>query len=84
MELFMLLAYGTKMKVMLRVGILKYYHFNIERKIIMEKIFDEIVDGKRVIKLKMTEAEIEAAKKRKAEMKAKQEQRKAEMKAKRK
>jgi hypothetical protein len=34
----------------------------------MEKIFDEIVDGKRVIKLKMTEAEIEAAKKRKAEM----------------
>ena len=30
----------------------------------MEKIFDEIVDGKRVIKLKMTEAEIEAAKKR--------------------
>ena len=37
----------------------------------MEKIFDEIVDGKRVIKLKMTEAEIEAAKKRKAEMEAK-------------
>jgi hypothetical protein len=36
----------------------------------MEKIFDEIVDGKRVIKLKMTEAEIEAAKKRKAEMEA--------------
>ena len=37
----------------------------------MEKIFDDIVDGKRVIKLKMTEAEIEEAKKRKAEMEAK-------------
>jgi hypothetical protein len=37
----------------------------------MEKISDEIVNGKRVIKLKMTEAEIEAAKKRKAEMEAK-------------
>jgi hypothetical protein len=37
----------------------------------MEKIFDEIVDGKRVIKLKMTEAEIEAAKKRKTEIEAK-------------
>jgi hypothetical protein len=36
----------------------------------MEKIFDEIVDGKRVIKLKMTEAEIEAAKKRKAKIEA--------------
>ena len=36
----------------------------------MEKIFDEIVDGKRVIKLKMTKAEIEATKKRKAEMEA--------------
>ena len=36
----------------------------------MEKIFDEIVDGKRVIKLNMTEAEIEAAKKRKAEIEA--------------
>ena len=36
----------------------------------MEKIFDEIVDGKRVIKLRLTEAEIEAAKKRKAEMEA--------------
>jgi hypothetical protein len=36
----------------------------------MEKISDEIVNGKRVIKLKMTEAEIEAAKKRKAEMEA--------------
>lgn len=36
----------------------------------MEKIFDEIVDGKRVIKLKMTEAEIEAAKKRNAEIEA--------------
>ena len=35
-----------------------------------EKISDEIVNGKRVIKLKMTEAEIEAAKKRKAEMEA--------------
>ena len=34
----------------------------------MEKIFDEIVDGKRVIKLQLTEAEIEEAKKRKAEM----------------
>ena len=34
----------------------------------MEKIFDEIVDGKRVIKLKMTEIEIEEAKKRKAEI----------------
>ena len=29
----------------------------------MEKIFDEIVDGKRVIKLKMTETEIEETKK---------------------
>ena len=38
----------------------------------MEKIFDEIVDGKRVIKLKMTEAEIEEAKKRKAEIEAKE------------
>ena len=37
----------------------------------MEKIFDEIVDGKRVIKLRLTEAEKEAAKKRKAEMEAK-------------
>lgn len=37
----------------------------------MEKIFDEIVDGKRVIKLKMTEAEMEATKKHKAEMEAK-------------
>jgi hypothetical protein len=37
----------------------------------MEKIFDEIVDGKRVIKLRLTEAEIEAAKKHKAEMEAK-------------
>ena len=37
----------------------------------MEKISDEIINGKRVIKLKMTEAEIEAAKKRKAEMEAK-------------
>jgi hypothetical protein len=36
----------------------------------MERISDEIIDGKRVIKLKMTEAEIEAAKKRKAEMEA--------------
>lgn len=36
----------------------------------MEKIFDEIVDGKRVIKLKMIEAEIEAAKKCKAEIEA--------------
>ena len=36
----------------------------------MERISDEIVNGKRVIKLKMTEAEIEAAKKRKAEMEA--------------
>jgi hypothetical protein len=36
----------------------------------MEKIFDEIVDGKRVIKLKLTEAEIEASKKRKAEIEA--------------
>ena len=37
----------------------------------MEKIFDEIVDGKRVIKLRLTKAEKEAAKKRKAEMEAK-------------
>jgi hypothetical protein len=37
----------------------------------MEKISDEIVNGKRVIKLKMTEAEIEAAKKHKVEMEAK-------------
>lgn len=37
----------------------------------MEKIFDEMVDGKRVIKLKLTDAEIEATKKRKAEMEAK-------------
>lgn len=37
----------------------------------MEKILDEIVNGKRVVKLKMTEAEIEAANKRKAEMEAK-------------
>ena len=37
----------------------------------MEKIFDEIVNGKRVIKLRLTEAEIEAAKKRKAEMEVK-------------
>lgn len=36
----------------------------------MKRISDEIVNGKRVIKLKMTEAEIEAAKKRKAEMEA--------------
>jgi hypothetical protein len=36
----------------------------------MEKIFDEIVDGKRVIKLRLTKAEMEAAKKRKAEMEA--------------
>ena len=36
----------------------------------MEKIFDEIIDGKRVIKLRFTEAEKEAAKKRKAEMEA--------------
>jgi hypothetical protein len=36
----------------------------------MEKIFDEIVDGKRVIKVKMTEAKIEVAKKRKAEIEA--------------
>ena len=36
----------------------------------MEKIFDEIVDGKRVIKLKMTEAGIEAAKKGNAEIEA--------------
>jgi hypothetical protein len=36
----------------------------------MERISDEIINGKRVIKLKMTEAEIEAAKKRKAEMEA--------------
>ena len=36
----------------------------------MEKIFDEIVNGKRVIKLKMTEFEIEEAKKRKAEIEA--------------
>ena len=28
----------------------------------MERILDEIVNGKRIIKLKMTEAEIEAAK----------------------
>jgi hypothetical protein len=42
----------------------------LKGKITLEKIFDEIVDGKRVIKLKMTEAEIEAAKKRKAEMEA--------------
>lgn len=40
-------------------------------KINIENIFDEIVDGKRVIKLRLTEAEIEAAKKRKAEMEAK-------------
>ena len=40
----------------------------------MEKIFDEIVDGKRVIKLKMTEAEIEAAKN--AELRWKQEEKK--------
>lgn len=38
----------------------------------MEKIFDEIVDGKRVIKLRLTEAEIEATKKRREEMKAKE------------
>ena len=37
----------------------------------MEKIFDEIVNGKRVIKLRLTEAEKEATKKRKAEMEAK-------------
>ena len=37
----------------------------------MERILDEIVNGKRVIKLKMTEAEIEAAKKHKAEIEAK-------------
>ena len=37
----------------------------------MERILDEIIDGKRVIKLRLTEAEIEAAKKRKAEMEAK-------------
>jgi hypothetical protein len=36
----------------------------------MEKIFDKIVDGKRVIKLRLTEAEKEAAKKRKAKMEA--------------
>ena len=40
----------------------------------MEKIFDEIINGKRVIKLKMTEAEIEATKQRKAEMEAKRKQ----------
>ena len=40
----------------------------------MEKIFDEIVDGKRVIKLKMTETEIEEAKKRKAEMEERENQ----------
>ena len=37
----------------------------------MERISDEIINGKRVIKLKMTEAEMEATKKRKAEMEAK-------------
>ena len=37
----------------------------------MERILDEIVNGKRIIKLKMTEAEIEAAKKHKAEIEAK-------------
>jgi hypothetical protein len=37
----------------------------------MERILDEIVNGKRVIKLKPTEAEIEAAKKRKAEIEEK-------------
>ena len=37
----------------------------------MERISDEIINGKRVIKLKMTESEIEAAKKRKAEIEEK-------------
>lgn len=37
----------------------------------MEKISDEIVNGKRVIKLRLTEAEIEAAKKRQAEIETK-------------
>lgn len=38
----------------------------------MERISDKIVNGKKVIKLKMTDAEIEAAKKRKAEMEARE------------
>lgn len=36
----------------------------------MERISKEIIDGKIVVKLKMTEAEIEAAKKYKAEIEA--------------
>ena len=36
----------------------------------MEKISDEIINGKRVIKLRLTEAEKEAAKKRRAELEA--------------
>jgi hypothetical protein len=35
----------------------------------MERISDEIVNGKRVIKLKMTEAEIEAAKAKRRKVK---------------
>ena len=41
----------------------------------MEKISDEIVNGKRVIKLRLTEAEKEEAKKRKAEMEARKQNR---------
>ena len=37
----------------------------------MEKISDEIVNGKRIIKLRLTEAEKEEARKRKAELDAK-------------
>lgn len=37
----------------------------------MERILDEIINGKRVIKLKVTKEEIEAMKKHKAEIEAK-------------
>ena len=37
----------------------------------MEKISDEMINGKRVIKLRLTDTEKEAAKKRRAELDAK-------------